>query len=149
MEKIFGHPCPPYRIRTDYGEEGPWWGYHLKEGVWTKGQNNGMGQHSGYDFPCPSRTPLYAVCDGKILLCGKNERAGMLIILRPTGEDYNIQYSHLTTWEVKEGAVVKQGDMIALSGKSGNVTGPHLHLSFRRPDGQWFPVHFVKTAYKA
>ena len=40
-------------------------------------------------------------------------------------------YMHLSKFEVKEGDKVEKGQTIALSGGTGRVTGPHLHLSAR------------------
>ena len=40
-------------------------------------------------------------------------------------------YMHLSKFEVKEGDKVEKGQVIALSGGTGRVTGPHLHLAVR------------------
>jgi murein DD-endopeptidase MepM/ murein hydrolase activator NlpD len=49
---------------------------------------------------------------------------------------YNADYLHLSAIHVKTGQVVKQGEVIGLSGASGLGSetgyGPHLHLAFRR-----------------
>jgi murein DD-endopeptidase MepM/ murein hydrolase activator NlpD len=36
-------------------------------------------------------------------------------------------YFHLSEFKAEMGSVVRKGDVIALSGMSGRVTGPHLH----------------------
>ena len=40
-------------------------------------------------------------------------------------------YYHLSSLNVKEGQIVKQGELIGLSGKTGLATGPHLHWEVR------------------
>ena len=156
-ETIFSNPVPPYYIKTTYGVRGKWWGWSLDKatGKWTKGQTNGMGNHTGYDFPCPVQTDCLAVEDGVIVYeetdwsknnpRTKGRKAGNYVVLRAKG--LNVSYAHLTTVDVKTGQKVKRGERIASSGATGNVTGPHLHISFRKPNGQWIPVRFMPTAY--
>ena len=40
-------------------------------------------------------------------------------------------YMHLSKFTVKEGDRVERGQRIGLSGATGRVTGPHLHVSVR------------------
>ena len=45
-------------------------------------------------------------------------------------------YFHLSKFEVKQGDVVKRGQLLGLVGKTGRVTGPHLHFGVKI-DGRW------------
>ena len=40
-------------------------------------------------------------------------------------------YSHMSSFDVKKGHKVQKGEIIGLSGKTGRITGPHLHYAFR------------------
>jgi len=55
--------------------------------------------------------------------------AGNIIVIRHKGEEYSF-YAHLKqgSIHVKKGDRVKQGQVIAKVGHSGNSTEPHLHL---------------------
>lgn len=99
--------------------------------------------HNGIDFGCPVDTPIRAVANGKIVRAGwenelnpKQGGYGMRIyhqIILPEGTFFII-YAHLSKMLVKEGDLVKGGEIIAQSGHSGHSTGPHLHLGARHMD---------------
>ena len=134
-----GHVSAPYGVR------GVWWGWHRNNvtGLWVKGQRDGLGEHTGYDFVVPVGTLCLAVHDGTITYLDENPKLGLFLILR-LSDGTTVTYCHLSKILIVEGGVVKRGDVIALSGATGNVTGPHLHISFREPKTlQWFAVDFL------
>jgi len=89
--------------------------------------------HGGLDIAAPIGTPIHAAADGVVSL-----RKEMLIM---TGNSlmidhgYGLQtlYIHMNKLHVKDGQHVKQGDVIGEIGKTGRVTGPHLHFG-----ASWF-----------
>lgn len=88
--------------------------------------------HTGVDFACYYGTLLYAPCDGIIAKVGF-EATGYgkyLIIKRPDGS--GILMAHLSFIHWSSGYSVKAGELIAQSGNSGNSTGAHLHIEYRR-----------------
>ena len=84
-----------------------------------------MNPHQGTDIACPIGTPVKA--DGIVTLAGGPYfYSGNMVVLEH-GHNLSTIYAHLDKVNVKAGDKVKQGDVIALSGKTGRVTGPHLH----------------------
>ena len=83
--------------------------------------------HPGIDYACPIGTPVLACIDG---WCEPRYDAGgwgdYVRVHTSDGEWMTLQ-AHLSRATVVFGQRVKAGDVIALSGNSGNSDGPHLH----------------------
>lgn len=88
----------------------------------------GIGKrHTGMDFACPPGNPVYATGDGTVILV-KHERGGYGNHIEVDhGFGYVTRYAHLSRTDVEEGQKVSRGDCLGLSGRSGRITGPHLH----------------------
>jgi murein DD-endopeptidase MepM/ murein hydrolase activator NlpD len=88
--------------------------------------------HEGVDLRAKVGTPIYASMDGLVVYAGsKISGYGNLVILRHENEISTL-YAHNKTILVKKGDFVKKGVQIAISGKSGRATGPHLHFEVRK-----------------
>jgi murein DD-endopeptidase MepM/ murein hydrolase activator NlpD len=86
--------------------------------------------HAGIDFAVPKGTEVHAPADGKVALACPRIVTGNSIILEHLPGLYSIYY-HLEKINVKEGDIVRAGDIIGLSGSTGLSTGPHLHWEIR------------------
>ena len=86
--------------------------------------------HNGTDFGAKTGTPVRAVADGRVVHAGRNGGYGNHVKLDHPGP-YTTSYSHLSKIKVRNGARVKQGDIIGLVGSTGMSTGPHLHYEMR------------------
>src|SRR5271166_1624965 len=86
--------------------------------------------HRGEDFRAPSGTPVQASNAGEVVLARELYYEGNCVVI-DHGLGFMTMYMHLSKFEVKEGDKVEKGQIIALSGGTGRVTGPHLHLSVR------------------
>ncbi len=85
--------------------------------------------HMGVDFRAAEGTPIECVADGKVILTGDFYYAGRNVIV-DHGLGVLSTYMHLSEISVKEGQMLRRGDLVGLAGSTGRVTGPHLHLSF-------------------
>ena len=86
--------------------------------------------HRGTDFRAPLGTPVHASNAGEVVLARELYYEGNCIVI-DHGLGFMTMYMHLSQFDVKEGDKVEKGQTIALSGGTGRVTGPHLHMSVR------------------
>lgn len=87
--------------------------------------------HTGVDFAAPRGTPIFAAGDGVVNYAGRKGGYGNYIQIRHNGE-FSTAYAHLSRIQVKNGARVKQGEVIGRVGSTGMSTGPHLHYEIIR-----------------
>lgn len=88
--------------------------------------------HRGVDYGAGVGTPVRATGDGKVILAGKARGYGNHVIIQHANQ-YKTLYAHLSRFAkgVRKGSRVRQGQVIAYSGRTGLVSGPHLHYEFR------------------
>lgn len=93
----------------------------------------GFLNHRGIDFGWAEEVgkhqPIYAVDDGEVIY-NRHQVTGGYVIHIKHSNGYVSEYGHLlkNSQKVREGTHVKKGQIIALMGKSGVATGPHLHF---------------------
>ncbi len=87
--------------------------------------------HRGVDYGGPKGTPIRATGDGKVIFRGWGKGYGRYVKIKHAGK-YTTLYAHFSKFgKFKKGQHVKQGDIIGYMGKTGMVTGVHLHYEFR------------------
>lgn len=89
--------------------------------------------HAGLDLEAASGTSVKAAGDGTVVLADDLYFAGKTVILDHGAGLFTI-YAHLSELRVAEGDDVRRGVILALSGATGRVTGPHLHWGARIGD---------------
>ena len=99
--------------------------------------------HSGTDLSAPSGSEVVASNHGRAALVGNFFFAGDSVVLDHGGGLFTM-YFHLSEFRTEEGAMVKKGDVIGLSGASGRVTGPHLHWGARLLNARIDPFELLK-----
>ncbi|KOV56917.1 peptidase [Streptomyces sp. AS58] len=105
-------------------------GSYISTGYQAGGSLWSSGSHTGIDFHAASGTPVHAVGSGTVVEAGWDGAYGNQVVIRMNDGSYT-QYSHLSSIAVSVGRTVTPGEQIALSGATGNVTGPHLHFEAR------------------
>jgi len=85
------------------------------------------GIHWGVDMAVPVGTAVKAPACGTVTFTETSDplSGGTLVI--DHGQGLSSTFIHLSGFKKKVGDVVKQGDVVASSGKTGRATGPHLH----------------------
>ncbi|HEX4951360.1 MAG TPA: M23 family metallopeptidase [Blastocatellia bacterium] len=86
--------------------------------------------HFGLDYGAGVGTPIRAINSGKVILARDLYFEGNCVVI-DHGQGLLSLYFHLSQFKIKEGDSVAKGQLIALSGGTGRVTGPHLHLAVR------------------
>ncbi|MFJ2262432.1 M23 family metallopeptidase [Streptomyces sp. NPDC087844] len=112
-------PVAKYRLSASFAQAGNLW----------------SSTHSGQDFAVSSGTQVVAAHGGTVVKTGGNGAGdgpayGNAVVIKHSNGTYS-QYAHLSRVDVKAGQVVKTGQRIALSGNTGNSSGPHLHFEIR------------------
>ena len=87
--------------------------------------------HQGIDLLNDVGTPVYATGDGVVRFAGKTGGGYGTVVEIAHGYGYSTLFAHLSAVAVKEGENVHRGELIAKSGRSGLVSGPHLHYEVR------------------
>ncbi len=95
--------------------------YQAGSSLWSSGS------HTGIDFHAASGTSVHAVGVGTVVEAGWGGAYGNQVVIKMHDGTYT-QYGHLSSIGVSVGQAVVPGQQIGLSGATGNVTGPHLHL---------------------
>lgn len=93
--------------------------------------------HTGVDITCSGALgkPIYASAAGYVISARhSNVSYGNSLIIdhgKKNGNSYSTLYAHCQSLLVSEGDYVRQGQLIAYCGSTGNSTGPHLHFEVR------------------
>jgi murein DD-endopeptidase MepM/ murein hydrolase activator NlpD len=152
MRYPFDKPLP--KVFSPYG-----WRIHPIEKV--------RKHHNGVDYAVAIGTPVRAVANGKVLFSGPSTikfpsgepaGGGYLVKLRHkiNGEWITSAYFHMKKGSLtaRKGDTVLEGEILGLSGNTGEPTGPHLHFEIQRGKNYIYtnngtrytePTSYVKT----
>ncbi|MBT2481176.1 M23 family metallopeptidase [Streptomyces sp. ISL-94] len=134
---LWQKPVEKYTLSATFGKGGS---------MWSR-------KHSGQDFAVPVGTPVKAAGAGTVVKAGPGGGGdgpayGNAIVIKHANNTYS-QYAHLSKIQVRIGQKVSAGQRIALSGNTGNSSGPHLHFEIRTTPNYGSavnPVAFLRNA---
>ena len=87
--------------------------------------------HTGMDIDAQEGAKVCAPLAGSVTEIREDDIYGKCMLV--THENgYSTFYGHLSGTSKEVGAQVQQGEEIALSGNTGQTTGPHLHFEIRK-----------------
>lgn len=108
---------------------------------------SGSRVHEGIDLLAPLGTQVLASRLGIVVAARQNNGMGKYVILRHFGGVSTI-YGHLSQIYVRQGEIIRQGEVIGAVGKTGNANYrdilPHLHFEVRKNDVPQDPLEYLK-----
>ncbi len=100
--------------------------------------------HEALDIMAPKGTKVFAVADGKVAKLFNSVPGGLTVYQFEPTEKYAYYYAHLDKYAdgIKEGLLLKRGDLVGYVGVTGNSDpkAPHLHFAVVQltPEKQWW-----------
>ena len=100
--------------------------------------------HEALDIMAPKGTRVFATADGKVAKLFNSKQGGLTVYQFDPTETYAYYYAHLDRYAdgIKEGDLLKRGDLVGYVGVTGNSdpNGPHLHFAVFEltPEKQWW-----------
>ena len=112
----------------------------------TFDQSRGGGErrHEATDIMAPKGTPVLAVDNGVIAKLFNSKQGGLTVYQFDSEEKYTFYYAHLDRYAegIREGLLVRKGQVIGYVGVTGNSdpNAPHLHFGILQlgPDKKWY-----------
>jgi murein DD-endopeptidase MepM/ murein hydrolase activator NlpD len=98
--------------------------------------------HAGIDLRADTGTPILAAADGKVVFAGAQRGYGNVVIV-DHGKSLATLYAHQSVLSVRQGDVVKRGQVIGAVGATGYATGPHLHFEVRVGGNPVDPIPYL------
>lgn len=119
--KKFISPTDSTRYTSYFGD--------IRKYIYTNGKSSSS-SHYGNDYGIPTGSEVKASNDGRVVMAESRISTGWSVVIEHLPGLYSLYY-HMDELSVKEGDMVKQGELIGKSGATGLATGPHLHWEMR------------------
>lgn len=100
-------------------------------------------KHYAVDVVVATNTPVKAVADGTVIFAEWTVETGYVVIMEHNQELISV-YKHNSAITKSQGDLVKAGEVIAMSGNTGELsTGPHLHFELWSKGYPVNPTNFI------
>ena len=112
--------------------------------MFNQPRGGGERQHEATDILAPRGTPVHAVDTGIVQKLFNSRPGGLTVYLYDSAQEYCYYYAHLDRYAegLKEGQLVRRGDLIGYVGFTGNAdpSTPHLHFAIFKlgPEKKWY-----------
>lgn len=114
------------------------------QNTFDQARDAGERRHEATDIMAPKGTPVLAVASGIVKKLFSSKPGGLTIYQFDSSEEWCFYYAHLDGYArgLREGMLVKRGDVIGYVGSTGNAgaAGPHLHFAIFKlgPEKRWW-----------
>ena len=100
--------------------------------------------HKGHDWAVPTGTEVKASERGTVRLAYYSESYGYNVLVKHS-KKIETRYAHMSELFVRQGEEVKRGQVLGLSGSTGDSTGPHLHFEVIKNGVKVNPLSLLKN----
>jgi murein DD-endopeptidase MepM/ murein hydrolase activator NlpD len=101
-------------------------------------------RNDGINIAVPENTPIKAAEGGVVVYSGNELKSfGNLVLVRHANE-YVTAYAHVKELRVKRGDQIKAGDLIGMSGQTGDVDTPQIHFEIRKASAPVDPMPLLR-----
>ncbi|RPI21680.1 MAG: M23 family metallopeptidase [Acidobacteria bacterium] len=105
-------------------------------------KREGGRRHQAIDIMAERRAPVVAVEDGTVAKIESSRLGGLAVYQYDSSATQVFYYAHLDGYApgLREGSLLRQGDLIGYVGQTGNAQTPHLHFAISRlkPGDKWW-----------
>jgi murein DD-endopeptidase MepM/ murein hydrolase activator NlpD len=112
-------------------------------GFITRSQSTGRTEHPGLDIAVPMNSYVRAAGAGSVTESSEDEIYGLYVLI-DHGHGLESLYGHASRVFVKPGDRVARGEVIALTGSTGQSSAPHLHFEVRKDGRPVDPLAYVR-----
>lgn len=101
--------------------------------------------HGGVDLRATSGTKVSAINSGRVIMTAKKFSLEGNMVILDHGSGIFSYYMHLSRIQVRNGQMLNNGQVVGLSGATGDAHGPHLHLAVKVNGTNVDPLAFIDT----
>lgn len=101
--------------------------------------------HAGIDITAELGSRIHAAAPGTVVYSGWIRSYGQVVKIEHANGFVTL-YAHNQQNLVEVGEDVESGQLIAMVGRSGHATGPHVHFEVRRDGRAYNPLHLLQPS---